>query len=221
VTRPVRAVFAGTPVSGRAAARQTSKEETMKARSIVMTMLCGAATLVGTQASACEVVRTPWGMRYSGCQLRELYHGRFDLLLEKQDPPYRIGLPNLRITDIDADPSGGISINMDVEFENNGNRNVARAFDLTLMVTVHDPLMKGVAVSMTPLPVVQVPGLNMGASATAYPGAIALPNRAQDWDVCSIGVIDAPPPNSPSGVVWELDENDNVKDSCTRIFAKP
>jgi hypothetical protein len=208
-------------VSNREAAPH-HKEETMKTRSIAVTMSCLAAALVCSQASACEIVRTPWGMRYSGCQLRELYHGRFDLLLEKQDPPYRVGLPNLRIADIDANPTGGISVNMEVEFENNGNRNASRAFDITLTVSVNDPLNKGASIGApTALPAVQVPGLNIGASATAYPGAIALPNRTQDWDVCSIGVIDAPPPNSPAGVIWELDETDNVKESCTRIFAKP
>ncbi len=196
----------------------------MKVRSIVLTMLCGAAaTLASSQALACQIVKTPWGMRYSGCQLRELYPGRFDMLLEKWDPPYVIALPNLLINDIDAVPvAGGVSVNMSAEFENNGNRNVTRAFDITLLVSVHDPLNKGAIVGQPmPLQPVQVPALSTGASASAFFGAVTLPNRVQDWEVCSIGVIDAPPPNGAGGVIFEANEGDNRKDSCTRIFGKP
>lgn len=197
-------------------------EEPMKTRSIALAVLCGAA-LASSHAAACRIEKTPWGVRYSGCQLRDLYGGRFDMLLEKWDPPYTVALPNLLIVDIDAVPvAGGVNVNMSAEFENNGNRNATRAFEITLVVSVHDPLNKGFIVgSPVPLPAVQVPSLNTGASASAFFGTVALPNRTQDWDVCSIGVIDPPLPNNAFGALLEANEGDNRRDSCTRIFGTP
>ncbi|HSW22802.1 MAG TPA: hypothetical protein VLJ62_08545 [Burkholderiaceae bacterium] len=49
-----------------------------------------------------------------------------------------------------------------------------------------------------------------------------LPNRTQDWDVCSVAIVD-PVANGGQawGSVWESNESDNPWSSCTRIYAYP
>jgi hypothetical protein len=169
-------------------------------------------------ASACEFTQTPWGLRVSNCKLSELSGGRYDLSLDTSVDPPRLPLPNLRVNDVDAGVVGS-NVSIAVEVQNNGQRNAGR-FDVTAVVDVQDPLIANGnrSVGMTMLPPVSVPGLAIG-TAVVYPGQVVVPNRTQDWDVCTVAVADAPPTGGGSlGRLLELNESDNQWQGCCRVY---
>jgi hypothetical protein len=194
----------------------------MKAIRIIPALMVGLAACLPLQsAQACEFTRTPWGLRVSNCKLYELTKGRYDLALDTDRGPH-LALPNLVVTDVDAGIIGA-SANLSVQLANIGDRN-AGVFDVQLIATVTDPLRSGATVSTTTLPPATVPGLAFGAGATVYPGAVSLPNRSQDWDICTIAIVDPPATGRPaSGGVSESSELDNQwpapqQQGCCRAF---
>ena len=183
-------------------------------------------TLTATQtASACQISRTPWGLQASDCKLADFYGDRFGLTLDRNSMPgLSVRLANLAITDVD---STVIDKAVDVSFEvhNHGYGNAA-SFEVVLLPTVTDPLNGGQAASPpVPLAPVWVSGLAAGASVAKYAGRVFLPNRSQDWDVCTLAVVDPPPmpPGSAWGRVVESDESDNTwpvppEGGCCRVY---
>lgn len=173
-------------------------------------------------AQACEFVRTPWGLRLTGCKLSDLTAGRYDLSLDVNPERPRWALPNLVISDVDTTIVGS-SANMSATVSNLGVRDAA-AFDVQLIVAVTNPLANGAGVSMTTLPAVTVPRLAVGAGATVYPGSVVLPNRSQDWDVCTVAIVDPPTATRSLGAVWESNESDNrwpasaPQQDCCRVY---
>jgi hypothetical protein len=190
----------------------------MKTQRTMALLLAGLAASTMVQAvQVCEFKRNQWGLQISNCKLNELYGGRYDL--ELADPTVHVPLqfPNLHVTKI-GEFVIGTNVNLRADVENNGMRN-AGAFEVTLMASVHDPLQKGVRVGMTALPPTQVPFLAIGAGATVHPGSITLPNSKQDWDVCTVAVVDPPATGRPaSGAVLESNEADNQTSSCCRVY---
>jgi hypothetical protein len=197
----------------------------MTAKRTMAAMLIGVALLPLQAAQACEFSRTPWGLRVLNCKLSDLTGGRFvgDISLSP-DQGGRIPLPNLVVTDVDTTIVGS-SANLSVQLGNIGRLN-AGAFEVQLIATITDPLNGGSPFSMTALPPVSVPGLAVGAGATAFPGAVSLPNRTQDWDVCTIAIVDPPPMGRASwGNVVESNESDNqwpmpMQQGCCRAYGK-
>jgi hypothetical protein len=190
----------------------------MRTQSIVMAA-CSLLSLAATpSAQACEFKRTPWGLQVTNCKLGDLYPGRYSAVLEVA--PFRpiVNLPNLVVTDVDARTFGGIEAEVTVDVTNNGIRN-AGAFDVVVITTVNDA--SGAQVSMTPFGPVSIASLAVGAITTKYVGIAVLPNRTQDWDVCSVAIVD-PVANGgqPWASVWESNESDNQWGlTCKRIFA--
>ncbi len=199
----------------------------MKAKSTIAALLAAVAGWLPLQAAqaACEFSRTPWGLRVSNCKLSDLTGGRYDGQITL-DPAQggRILLPNLVVTDVDT-TIVGTSANLSAQLANIGRLN-AGAFDVQLIATITDPLNNGSPVSLTTLPPASVPGLAVGAGATVFPGAVSLPNRSQDWDVCTIAVVDPPPLGRPAwGAVVESTESDNqwpapAQQGCCRVYGK-
>jgi hypothetical protein len=192
----------------------------MKAQSIVMAVCSLLSLAAAPAAQACEFKRTPWGLQVTNCKLGDLYPGRYSAVLEVL--PFRpiVNLPNLVVTDVDARTFGGIEAEVTVDVTNNGIRN-AGAFDVIVITTVNDPNNNNAQVSMTPFGPVSIASLAVGAIATKYMGIAVLPNRAQDWDVCSVAIVD-PVANGgqPWGSAWESNESDNQWGStCQRVFA--
>lgn len=178
-----------------------------------------AALLAPTPAQACEFKRTPWGLQVLHCSLAELFKGKFDLTVEVNPrPELQVNLPNLVATDIDTTVVGS-SVNIEVDIENRGIR-AAPIFEVTAVATVLDPLNNGSTVSMTPLPVRMVQGLGVGAGTDVPVGTVYLPNGSQDWDVCTMAIVDPPPAGTQNwwGRVLEADEGDNVRTHCCRAF---
>lgn len=191
----------------------------MNAMRIVLTMISAIAALLTVQSAyACEITRTPWGLRLTNCKLSEFYKGRYELAMDVQVAGPRLQLPNLHVTDVDTFVSGN-GVDMEVEVENNGALNNALAFDVTVVGTVQNPLNAGQNAGMTAFPPVSVPGLAIGATAARYVGTIILPNRTQDWDVCAVAIADPPPSAGPTfGRVLESNESDNMLTACCRVF---
>jgi len=193
----------------------------MKAIRIMAAMAAGLAAWLPVQsAQACEFTRTPWGLRVTNCKLYDLTKGRYDLTLDTDRPHW--SLPNLVVTDVDVGING-TNANMSVQLANIGERN-AGVFDVQLIATVTDPLRSGASVSTTTPPATTVSGLAFGAGATVYPGAVSLPNRSQDWDICTIAIVDPPPTGRPAwGSVYESIELDNrwpapQQQGCCRAY---
>src|SRR5687768_13419120 len=181
----------------------------MKAKQTIAALLGVAALLPLQAAQACEFSRTPWGLRVLNCKLSDLTGGRFvgELSLSP-DQGGRVPLPNLVVTDVDTTIVGA-SANLSVQLANIG-RLGAGAFEVQLIATITDPLNGGSPFGMTTMAPTSVPGLGVGASATAFPGAVSLPNRTQDWDVCTIAIVDPQPMGrAPWGSVVESNESDN------------
>jgi hypothetical protein len=192
---------------------------TMKANRLVAAMLAASAIGLPLSAQACEVTRTPWGLRVSNCALKDLYRIPYDAVLDVAVNPPILHLPNLVVTDVDARTFGGVEAEITVDMLNNGTRN-AGGFDVIVLTTVHN-IAGGAQVSMTPLGPASIAGLAVGAIASQYMGVVVLPNRTQDWDVCSIAIVD-PAVNGPPpwGRVFESNESDNEwSAACTRVFA--
>jgi hypothetical protein len=191
----------------------------MKAMRIVVAVIAAMAVpLFAQSAYACEITRTPWGLRLINCKLSDFYKGRYEVAMDIYVSTPRLLLPNLHVTDIDTLVTGG---NVDITFdvENSGGLNDALAFDVTVVGTVQNPLNAGLNVSTTPFPPVTVSALAIGASATRYAGTISLPNRNQDWDVCAIAIADPPATGGPAfGRVLESNESDNMLNACCRVF---
>jgi hypothetical protein len=187
------------------------------------TLAIGLAALTALQvATACEITRTPWGTRLTGCQLKELFNGRYDLSIDtRTDGLERVlKLPNLVVTDVDGSAAAtpGRSVDVLAELRNEGIGN-AGAFETVVVATVHDPLQAGSLASMSSLGPVSVAGLPAGGSATTVVGRVLLPNRKQDWDVCMAAVADAPAAGRPpSGAVLESNETDNQRNDCCRVY---
>jgi len=192
----------------------------MRTRSIVMAVCSLLSLAVAPAAQACEFKRTPWGLQVTNCKLGDLYPGRYSAVLEVA--PFRpiVNLPNLVVTDVDARTFGGIEAEVTVDMTNNGIRN-GGAFDVVVTTTVNDATT-GAQVSMTPFGPVSIASLAVGAIASKYMGLAVLPNRTQDWDVCSVAIVD-PVANGGQawGSVWESNESDNQRSACTRVFAYP
>ena len=190
----------------------------MKANRLMAAMLAGLTAWLPAQA--CEITRTPWGLRVSNCALRELYRVPYDAMLDVAVNRPMLNLPNLVVTDVDARTFGGVEAEISVDMLNNGTRN-AGSFDVIVTATVNNPLKAGVQVSMTPLGPASIGGLAVGAMASQYMGLVVLPNRTQDWDVCSIAIVDPTVAGGPAwGRVIESNESDNQwSAACTRVFA--
>jgi hypothetical protein len=192
----------------------------VKRTATLMVCLSGIATLLAaTPAEACEFKRTPWGLQVLRCSLAELYKGKFDLAVEVNPrPPLQLNLPNLVATDIDTFVIG-TSVNIEVDIENRGIR-AAPIFEVAAVATVQDPLNNGSIVSMTPLPSRTVQGLGVGAGTDVPVGTVFLPNGTQDWDVCTLAIVDPPPSGTQNwwGRVLEADEGDNGRTHCCRVY---
>jgi hypothetical protein len=190
----------------------------MKTQRTMALLLAGLAASTMVQAvQVCEFKRNQWGLQISNCKLNDMYGGRYDFVLADPLVHVPVPLPNLHVTKIGEFVVGG-NVDLRADVENNGMSN-AGAFEVTLMASVHDPLQKGIGVGMTPMLPAQVPFLAIGAGATVYPGSITLPNRKQDWDVCTVVVVDPPPMGRPaSGAVLESNEADNQTSSCCRVY---
>jgi hypothetical protein len=193
------------------------KESVMKTQRTIALLLAGlAASTIVHAAQVCQFTRNQWGLLISNCKLNELSGGRYDFVLDHATPPPP-QFPNLRVTKIGAFLQG-VNVALRADVENNGGRN-AGAFEVVLTASVNDPLQNGVGVSMTTLPPSTVPSLAIGAGATVFPGAITLPNRNQDWDVCTAAVVDPPATGRPpSGAVLESNETDNQTNACCRVY---
>jgi hypothetical protein len=181
----------------------------MKANRVMATMLAAVAALLPVQTvQACTFSRTPWGLLVSNCKLSELTRGRYDLDISIDPDRPRPALPNLVVTDVDTTIVGA-SANLSASVANIGIRN-AIAFEVQLISMITDPLNGGAGVGMVVLPPVSVPGLAVGAGAKVFPGAASLPNRSQDWDVCTVAIADPPlAGRSPLGSLLESNESDN------------
>jgi len=180
----------------------------MRTQTILMAV-CSALSLgAASAAQACEFKRTPWGLQVTSCKLGDLYPGRYSAVLEVAPFKPIVNLPNLVVTDVDYRVFGGIEAEVTVDMTNNGIRN-AGAFDVVVTTTVHD-VTTGAAVSVTPFPPVSIVSLAVGAITSKYMGLAVLPNRTQDWDVCSVAIVD-PVANGGQawGSVWESNESDN------------
>jgi hypothetical protein len=177
-----------------------------------------AALLAPTPAHACEFIRTPWGLQVLHCSLAELFKGKFDLAVEVNPrPALQLNLPNLVPIDIDTTVVGS-SVSIEVDIENRGVR-AAPIFEVAAVGTVHDPLNNGSSVSTTPLPPRMVQGLAVGAGTDVSMGGVYVPNRNQDWDVCTMAIVDPPPMAGQAwGRVLEADESDNMRTHCCRVF---
>jgi hypothetical protein len=186
-------------------------------RSVLATAGVAAVLLAAAPAQACEMTRTPSGLRVI-CNLYELYK-RYDLGIEliPAGPALRLNLPNLAPTDLDFTLVGS-GANVGVDVENIGVRG-ATTFEVVAVGSVHDPLRGGASVGMTPLPPRTVSGLAAGAGVAVGMGTIFLPNRNQDWDVCTIATVDPPLAGGASwGRVLESDETDNLRTACCRAY---
>jgi len=155
-------------------------------------------------------------MRLIGCQLRDIFKGRYDLVLDRAAEPIRLRLANLHPTDIDTTIVGS-SANISVDLENNGVAN-APAFEVAVITSVTDPLNNGAGVGMTAFAPIAVASLATGAGISRGAGAINLPNRAQDWDVCTIAIVDPPTSTRAAGSVFESNEGDNERAGCCRVY---
>jgi hypothetical protein len=179
----------------------------------------GLVALLGLQAAqACEITRTAWGLRLTDCRLDEMYKGRYEVSIDRH-PDWTVGplkLPNLHPADIN-EVVVGASVNLSADIENTGRWN-APAFEVAVIGTVTDPLNGGAAVSTTPFPPIAIPSLAVGATVTGSAGAVSLPNRNQDWDVCTVVVVDPPTKARASGNVLESNEADNQRDGCCRVY---
>jgi hypothetical protein len=133
-------------------------------------------------------------------------------------PALQLNLPNLVATDIDTTVVGS-SVNIEVDVENRGIR-AAPIFEVAAVSTVLDPLNNGSTVSMTPLPPRTVQGLGVGAGTDVPIGTVYLPNSNQDWDVCTMAIVDPPPACTQNrwGRVLEADEGDNGRTHCCRAY---
>lgn len=176
-----------------------------------------AATAFVQQAGACEITRTPWGPRLTGCKLSALYQGRYDLSVDTTPVSPVLRLPNLRPTDVDVGFVNRVG-EVTVELQNNGTGNVGQ-FEVAGMAGVTDPLNNGLGVgSVLTFPPLVVPGLASGAGTVKYIGSVEVPNRTQDWDVCTMVVVDPPTSTRASGSVFETNEGDNQWSGCCRIY---
>jgi hypothetical protein len=191
----------------------------MKPTTAIVGITALAALFAALPTHACDIVRTPFGLRITNCNLSELYKGRYDQALEFI--PNRNGLqlrfPNLVPTDLDTFViNTGVNVGVDVENDGNGN---ALTFEVALVGTVHDPLNNGAAYSTTPLPPQTISGLAAGAGIAVGTGTLFLPNRNQDWDVCLMATIDPPPAGGQAwGRVYESNEADNLRTGCCRVY---
>ena len=184
-------------------------------RTLSIVALCAGA-LAGTPADACEFTPNPWGLQITDCQLSD-FDGRYDVTLDRSVGPPPHPRPNLRPTDVDATVVGS-SVNLSAELVNDGARAVTRAFEVVVVASTHDALQKGISVGMTMLPPATLQGLGIGAGAKVGIGTIVLPNRKQDWDVCSVAIVDPPLAGSTLGSLLESNESDNQIERCCRVF---
>lgn len=181
-----------------------------------------AALLPIETADACEVSRSKWGMVISDCNLSEFLKG-YDVPIKISPELCRLNLPNLRVDDIEYTyygPFTGDAVEVRVEAENVGCAD-SRAFEIAAVSFVTDPLNGGQSVNSQTFAPVSVPGLAVGSSSLHYAGTISLPNRTQDWDICTMATVDPPLSGGPaSGNVGESNEADNTTgpNECCRFY---
>jgi hypothetical protein len=191
----------------------------VKRNATLVAGLTAVATLLAPMPThACEFIRTPWGLQVLRCSLAELFKGKYDLAVELNPrPELQLNLPNLVPIDIDT-VAVGSSVNIEVDIENRGIR-AAPIFEVAAVGTVHDPLNNGTSVSTTPLPPRMVQGLAVGGGTDVPMGSVYVPNGNQDWDVCTMTIVDPPPMAGQAwGRVLESDESDNVRTHCCRVY---
>lgn len=183
-------------------------------------VLIGFAALCGGMqpalAAPCEFTRTSWGLRLTNCKLNELFYGRYELSLDRIPDAVVRPWPNLRPSHISDTLLGG-SVNIVVDVENVGAA-AAGAFEVAVIGTVTDPLNGGVGVNMTAFPPIVIQSLPVGATVTRSAGSVPLPNRDQDWDVCTVAIVDPPTSTSSLGKLLETDETDNRRERCCRAY---
>jgi hypothetical protein len=194
------------------------KDQSMNTTRIAAALLAGIATTAPLQAAAaCEFTRTPWGLRISNCKLADFYGSRYDLKLDVDRRPPVLTLPNLVPTDVDAGVNG-VGVNLAVEVQNLGDRG-AVASEVVAMAGVNDPLNNGSSVGVTALGPYPVPALAIGSGVVVSMGRIFLPNRNQDWDVCTLAIVDPPTAGgSALGRIFESNESDNQWQGCCRVY---
>jgi hypothetical protein len=189
-------------------------------RAALATMLSAPALLGLAPAAACEITRTPWGLRAIDCNLSDFFPRQLEGAIALDPAPYgiRLRLPNLAVTDLDNRLRTELELDVEAEVTNLGEA-VAPSSQLAAVATVHDPLNKGAEVARYSLGPVAVSSLAVGAGVSRYIGTIAVPNRSQDWDVCSIATADPPVTGGAAyGKVIERDETDNLRTDCCRVF---
>jgi len=186
---------------------------------------CAVASVCAAHgASACQFTRTPWGLRVSDCKLSELYPGRYDVVLDTDPKPgIVIALPNLEVTNVEGTVIEK-AVDITVELVNNGVRS-AGGFEVAVMTEVKDPLYRTNPTAPVPLGPVVLSGLAAGAGVKSYAGRVFLANRAQDWDVCTVAVVDpkAAGTSQWAGRVLESNESDNTWPpprlwGCCRVY---
>lgn len=191
----------------------------MKKSRVVAPAFAALLGAMAVQAAyACEISKTPWGLRITGCKLSYFFK-KYDFAVEVAPNRPMLRLPNLGVADIDGRVNGTV-VDMDTEVENNGTVNAIATFEITAIASVHNPLTPGAqAVSSSGLGPVQAPGLAAGATRAHWLGQVTLPNRTQDWDVCATVIVDPPVVGGPqTGSIWESNETDNVRDRCCRVY---
>lgn len=188
-------------------------------RFFVRAACCATLTLAaGASHAACTITPTLLGPRITGCNLAEITKLRFEGTIDREPDPLRFRLPNLRIDDVDVGVNGG-GVFLQIDILNDGNA-AAGLFDAVMLVSVHNPLAGGAMVGAQQVqPVQTVQALGAGQRARASMGWLGLPNRDQDWDVCTVALVDPLWGGGPRfGRVYEGNEGDNQRSDCCRVY---
>ena len=170
-------------------------------------------------AEACDFWRDEDGAWQVDCSFDKESYGKFllDIRGRGSRAGYQLRLPNLQIRRFRYTSVGGRDFEL---FADVRNVDAAASAPVTAAVTlsVLDPLNR-----MAPMPA----PLRTTAVATIAPnseirvsfGTFSLPNRAQDWDVGVVGVVDPPTPAQPTrGNLIESNETDNAQMDVCRSY---
>jgi hypothetical protein len=180
--------------------------------------LAAAASVL--PAAACTLQSTPQGPRIADCNLGSYTAGRYDVDLSTLPPdPRRRLLPNLV-------PHGlshwvnGTQVEVSATVRNTAGIAGAPPFEIGALLWIANPRGGGGVVPGSTVQVpVPMPALARMSNRTTFLRNVGLPNRDQDWDVCTAVVVDPMPGGGPAeGRVLESNEDDNQLTQCCRVY---